>query len=261
MHILVPVLTLGALGLLFGVGLAFASRKFAVHVDPRLEKIHGLLPGSNCGGCGGAGCFAFAEGLLSGKMQLGACRVAEDKVKEIIASLLGTAVEKEVKKVAVVHCHGGARVKERFVYDGPADCVAAAMLLGGQKSCVFGCLGLGTCARICPFDAIHMNSEGLPDVDEAKCTSCGKCVAGCPKGLFSLVPVTKRQVVRCRSLDAGKKVLDVCSVGCISCGKCVKACPVQAIKLVDNCAVIEYTVCDNRGECVRVCPTKAIVKL
>jgi len=47
MGIFVPVMIMGALGILFGAGLAVASKKLAVTVDPRLEKIAGLLPGVN----------------------------------------------------------------------------------------------------------------------------------------------------------------------------------------------------------------------
>jgi electron transport complex protein RnfB len=188
--ILIPVLTLGSLGLLFGIGLAIASKRFAVRVDPRLEKIHGLLPGTNCGACGGAGCFGFAEGLLSGKMDPGACRVSEEAVKDQIARLLGKSLEKKVKKTAVLHCNGGSRVKNRFMYQGIEDCVAANLVLGGQKECVFGCLGFGTCAQACPFGAISMSDKDLPVVDKNKCKACNKCVIVCPKKLFSLVSVT-----------------------------------------------------------------------
>ena len=88
MAILIPVLILGGLGLLFGVGLAVASKKLAVRIDPRLEKVHGLLPGANCGSCGAAGCFAFAEALLSGKADINACRVADEKIKKQINEIL-----------------------------------------------------------------------------------------------------------------------------------------------------------------------------
>lgn len=98
MNILMPILVLGGLGFVFGVGLAVAAQKLAVKVDPRLEKICGLLPGVNCGACGGAGCFGFAEGLLSGKFELSACRIAKDAAKEQIAGFLGKKYEKPVRK-------------------------------------------------------------------------------------------------------------------------------------------------------------------
>jgi Na+-translocating ferredoxin:NAD+ oxidoreductase RNF subunit RnfB len=258
MEILIPVLTLGLLGLIFGVGLAIASKRFRVEVDPRLEKIHGLLPGSNCGACGGAGCFGFAESLLSGKLSVDACRVSEEKVKEQIARLLGKNLEKKVKKIAVLHCNGGRKVKERFLYQGIKDCVAASLSLGGQKECSFGCLGFGTCVPVCPFDAINMSQDDLPVVDKNKCKACNKCVLACPKKLFTLIPVTNNVYVACSSHDSGKDTKAACPVGCIACKLCEKACKFDAIHVLDNLAVIDYTKCTSCGECVKVCPMKTI---
>jgi electron transport complex protein RnfB len=259
MEILIPILTLGSLGLLFGIGLAIASKKLAVQVDPRLEKVHGLLPGSNCGACGGAGCFGFAESILSGKLKIDACRVASDEAKEKIAEALGRKLQKiMVKSTAALHCNGGNRVKNRYLYEGIEDCVAANLVLGGQKDCVWGCLGFGTCVKVCPFDAIKMSSEGLPVVDKDKCRACNKCVAACPKKLFTLIPTKHSVYVACSSYDMGKDTRAVCPVGCIACGKCVQACPKDAMHLIDNLAVIDYDKCTSCRECVKVCPMKTI---
>ena len=258
MEILIPVLSLGVVGLLFGVGLALASKRFAVQLDPRLEKIHGLLPGSNCGACGGAGCFGFAEAVLSGKLKIDACRVSSNEVKEKIAQALGRKLQKDVKRIAVLHCNGGTRVKDRFLYQGIEECVAANLVLGGQKECVYGCLGFGSCAKVCPFGAIKMSDEGLTLVDENKCKACNKCVMICPKKLFSLVPVTGKVYVACSSHDLGKDTKAVCPVGCIACRLCEKACKFDAIHVIDNLAVIDYNKCTSCGECVEVCPMKTI---
>lgn len=258
MEILIPIIILGLLGLVFGVGLAIASRKLAVHVDPRLERIHGLLPGANCGACGGAGCFGFAEGLLSGKFSIDACRVSSEEIKRKIAEVLGASFEKKIKKVAVMHCCGGKKVKDKFVYEGLEDCIAANMVLGGQKQCVYGCLGFATCVKVCPFGAISMTGEGLPVVDKAKCKACNKCVAVCPKKLFNLVPVTHNVYVLCSSHDLGKDTRAVCPSGCIACKKCEQICPSDAIHVIDNLAVIDYNKCSSCGECVKVCPMKTI---
>jgi RnfABCDGE-type electron transport complex B subunit len=292
MDILIPILTLGALGLLFGIGLAFASKKFAVKTDPRLEKIVGLLPGSNCGACGGAGCFGFAESILSGKAKIDACRISSDEIKEQIAELLGRKLQKIAKTVAILHCNGGIKVKDRFLYQGMKDCVAANLVLGGQKECVWGCLGFGDCERVCPFGAIKMSGEGLPIVDANKCKACNKCVLLCPKNLFTLVAIThpvypalsisketlqegKGGVyVACSSHDLGKDTIAACPVGCIACRKCEQVCPVDAIHVidastslsinpecnrrVDNLAVIDYNKCTSCGKCIEVCHTKTI---
>jgi RnfABCDGE-type electron transport complex B subunit len=276
MEILIPILTLGFLGLLFGIGLALASKKFAVKADPRLEKIVGLLPGSNCGACGGAGCFGFAESILSGKTKIDACRVADDKIKEQIARVLGRKLEKRAESVAILHCNGGIKVKDRFLYQGIEDCVAANLVLGGQKECVYGCLGFNTCEKVCPFGAIKISEENLPIVDTNKCKACNKCVLVCPKKLFTLVPITHNVYpvrkdtfssafsngvyVACSSHDLGKDTIAVCPVGCIACRKCEQVCPVDAIHVIDNLAVLDYDKCTSCGKCVEVCPTKTIRK-
>lgn len=49
------------------------------------------------------------------------------------------------------------------------DCVAASMVNNGTKACSYACLGLGTCERACPFDAIHIDPiKQIAVVDEEK---------------------------------------------------------------------------------------------
>lgn len=261
MNLLVPVLTLTGLGVSFGIGLALAAKKLCRSLDPRLEEIFSKLPGANCGACGMPGCMGFAEGLIKGSCNIERCVVTEEETKKEIAKILGTQIKSKLKTVALLHCHGGnKRVKDKFIYTGSRDCISANLVMGGPKECIYGCIGFATCVRACPFQAISMNDEGLPVVDEDKCTACGRCVEICPKKLFTLVPFDKIYAVRCKSLDVGKKVMAVCSVGCIACQKCAKACPKMAIKIIDNLAVIDYNICDNQGACFNVCPTKAIAK-
>lgn len=258
-NIWVPVLTLSGLGVVFGAGLAIAAKKLCVITDPRLEKIYSRLPGANCGACGMPGCIGFAEGLIHGTCTVERCVVMQEEQRKEVAAILGVEAKTKVKTVAVLHCHGGSlRVKDKFIYTGERDCIMANLVGGGPKECFYGCIGYGTCAAACPFGAITMNEEDLPVIDENKCTACGVCVAACPKKLFSLIPTGKIYGVRCKSWDLGKKVLEVCSVGCVACRKCEKACPVGAIKVVNNLAVIDYAVCDNRGECFKACPVKCI---
>lgn len=261
MNILIPVLALGGLGIIFGVGLALAAKKFCVVADPRIEQIYSKLPGANCGACGMPGCMGFAEGLLHGACTVEKCAASEEGSRQDIAKILGVEAKLKIKTQAVLHCHGGnKRVKDKFNYIGIKDCISANLIMQGPKACVYGCIGYGTCQSVCPFGAISMNDEDLPVVDKDKCTACGKCTEACPKKLFSLVPVSNKYAVRCKSSYVGKSVMDVCSVGCITCRKCEKACPVKAIEIIDNLAVIDYKVCDNRGECFKACPTKSIAR-
>lgn len=259
MEILIPILTLGFFGLVFGIGLAFASKKFRVDIDPKLEKITGLLPGANCGACGKAGCFGFAESLLGRSVEIDTCRVCADVNKDAIASLLGKKIEKKIKLTARLHCNGGSKVKNRFAYSQIQDCIAANIVMKGHKECVFGCLGFGTCVTVCPFGAIKMGLDGLPVVNDLKCRACNKCVLTCPKKLYSLIPLEKPVYVACRSHDAGKEVKAVCPVGCIACKICEKTCKFDAIHVIDNIARIDYVKCTSCGECVKVCPAKTIL--
>lgn len=258
-NMLIPIISLSVLGLLFGMGLVFASRRFHVEVDPRLEKICALLPGANCGACGQAGCFGFAESLFAPVGEIEKCRVCAEEAKEKIAVILGKKIEKKEKLIARLRCNGGKKVKDRFIYSQIKDCTAANILLKGQKECIYGCLGFSTCVGACPFGAINMSEEDLPVIDEDKCRACNKCVVVCPKKLFTLLPAASPVYVACSSHDTDKDVKTVCPVGCISCRLCEKNCPVDAIHVTDNLARIDYKKCTSCGKCVEVCPTKAII--
>jgi electron transport complex protein RnfB len=256
------LLTLGSLGFLFGLVLAYASKRFAVQIDPRIEKVAGLLPGVNCGACGFPDCQAAAAALFEGKIEPDSCALIKEEDLKTIAKLTGRQVKVKEKKVARLICGGGKKeAKEKYVYQGVQDCRVANLLSGGEKACPYGCLGLGTCVRECPFGAITLDENDLPLIDEDKCTGCGKCVQVCPKEVLTLVPKEKKVRVACNSPLKGAQVKKVCSVGCTGCGLCLKVCKPEAITLENNLARIDYKKCTNCGACVEECPTKAIASL
>jgi RnfABCDGE-type electron transport complex B subunit len=256
--ILTPVAAMAALGLIFGVGLAYALKLFGIEVDPLMLQILSKLPGANCGACGKAGCAGFAEALRKGEAMPAACVVSNDEARRSIAELLGLSPTTKVKTVAAALCNGGVRAVDKFIYHGIKTCKADSLVFGGHKACFFGCLGWGDCAENCPFGAIKITASGLPEVDEAKCTACGNCVKTCPKGLFELIPVKNSYHVKCKSTDTGAMTAKACKAGCIACRKCEKACPVAAIKVESNLSRIDYAKCQNMGKCAEVCPTGVI---
>jgi len=118
---------------------------------------------------------------------------AGPEVAEAIASIMGVKVEAVEPDIALPGCYFGVQKADtKYVYDGLDDCRAVALLGGGMKVCTIGCLGLGTCARACPFNAISMGPEGLPVVNEGKCTGCGTCERVCPKHIINLSSITRR---------------------------------------------------------------------
>ncbi len=267
------IASLGILGAAFGTLLAFASSKFSVEIDPKVEAIQNALPGANCGACGYPGCAGLAAAIANGKAPVDACPVGGAPVAANVGQIMGQTLSSEgVVKVASLMCSGDCN--QRGSYTGIETCRAANLLGGGAESCSYGCLGYADCVRVCPFDAISMNEKGIPVIDEDKCQNCGKCVKECPKQLFIVVPKASAVHVNCSSQDTGADTRKTgCTTGCIACGICEKNCPYGAIHVVKdastdswpnprklkNLAVIDYDKCTGCGVCVSKCPTKSLI--
>ena len=258
--ILIAAGIVGAIGIFIGLFLGVAGIKFKVEVDPREEAILGVLPGNNGGGCGYAGCSGLAAAIAGGTAPVNACPVGGDKVGAQVAQIMGVEAEAAQPMVAFVHCQGDCdRTSQDYKYTGAEDCRMLSFVPGGgPKSCNSGCLGYGTCVKVCPFDAIHI-VNGVARVDKQKCKACGKCVAVCPKHLISLIPAGAKEVVACSSTDKGPVTMKACTAGCIGCSLCVKACPADAVKVENFHAVIDHEKCVACGACMEKCPKKAII--
>lgn len=258
--VLIPVAIFAGMGVLLGLALAIASRVFAVKVDERIPKVTEALPGANCGGCGYSGCAALAEAIVKGEAKPNACNSCSAEGSRLIGEIMGIEVEESIPLHAHVMCSGNCHTaRYKYRYEGAADCIAAEKLGGGDKVCPNGCVGLGTCVAACKYDAIHI-VDGLAVVDDAKCIGCGACSALCPKHLISMIPVSSKYCVECRSVDNGAITRKQCDVGCISCRICEKNCPVGAITVTDFVATIDQGKCIGCGKCAEKCPRK-IIKL
>ena len=267
-EILIAVGILGGLGLIFGLILAVASKVFYVETDPRLDKLNECLPGANCGGCGYAGCAAYAEAVLKGEAAIGACASGGNECAQAMAAIMGIKAEAVTRKVALVRCSGsrtydkdgnlvkGAKIKGE--YEGFRDCLSASKVGGnGPLACKYGCLGFGTCVKACKFGAISIKG-GVAVVDEDLCVGCMACAHACPRNVIVAVEPGRNTHIACASTAKGAVTTRGCTVGCIGCGLCKKICPEGAISVVDNLAVIDYSKCVDCGLCATVCPKKLI---
>lgn len=261
--ILVSVAILGGLGLTFAVLIALTHKKMWVWEDPRIDAVNGLLPGTNCGACGQAGCHAFAEALVAGKVKPAECTNLGPGGIEELADFLGVEAGQAVKRVARLLCAGGSNVAlRRADYVGLQTCAAAAAVAGGGVACPWACLGLGDCVRSCTFDAMFMNRFGLPVVIPDACTACGDCVDACPRDLYVIMPVEQKLVVQCRNLIEGDDAKALCAAACTGCGLCVVDAAPGLIRIEDGLAVIDYEKNELADPAATArCPTGAIVWL
>ena len=252
------------LGLLLALVLFLVAKKFKVEEDPRIDEVEKVMPGANCGGCGFAGCRAFAEAAVKAPDLDGHfCPVGGNDVMAKVAAILGYEVKAKAPQVAVVRCNGTCTNRPAVnEYDGFASCKVKAALYSGDTACSFGCLGCGDCVAACQFGALAMDPEtGLPVVDESKCTACGACVKACPKRIIELRPKGPRgmrEFVSCVNQDKGPAAKKACAAACIGCGICVKTCTHEAIVLENNVAYIDAGKCKLCRECEAMCPTGAI---
>ncbi len=250
------IAVLGSLGFFFSTLLVVMSKRFAVQMDERVERVRELLPGASCGACGFGGCDDFAEALVKDPSLLGNCRLMGADERRRAGALLGIEVKETWWMVANVRCAGGSKVL--FDWVGEKTCSAASSLGEGVLACKYGCIGLGDCVRACPFGAIELRGN-TPVVDEDKCRGCGLCVNACPRGVIKLIPKDAKVIIRCNSPEPGKVVAAACPNGCIACKLCEKACQVGAIKIENNLPVIDQSLCTSCGACVEACKRKVLV--
>lgn len=263
------VIGLSIIAALLGIVLAVTSEKLKTEKDPKVTAVAEALPGINCGACGYLGCDAFAEAVVKGEVSIDKCSPAKGTSDvKIISEILGMQYYfknegNEGREVPQLLCSGGdANCRNQFEYGGVEDCKAAARFYGGYRACSYGCLGLGTCERVCSFNVITIDSNRLPEIDYNLCMGCGKCVEDCPQDVLKMVSVKNLVHVRCINLDKGNDAKEQCSSACIKCGECENRCPEDAIKVRSydggSVADIDYEKCTNCGACVEACPVNVI---
>lgn len=260
--VIIAVVVLAIIALICGVMLTVASKFMAVEVDELLPQVRECLPGANCGACGFAGCDGYAAALVEDSdLAITLCVPGGAGTAQQLGQVLGRESGDVAKMVAEVRCSGTCAVTSaKMDYKGIESCAAAKLLFGGSGACVYGCAGLGDCAKVCPEKAIYLVG-GVARVDTDLCTGCGLCAKACPNGVIAVRPASASVVVDCNSHQKGADTRKACTAGCIGCKLCERNCPAGAITVTDNLASVTYEKCVGCGKCVEVCPSGCIVGL
>jgi electron transport complex protein RnfB len=150
------VLALGVLAAAFGVLLGFAAVRFRVEGDPVVDQIDVLLPQTQCGQCGFAGCRPYAEAMASGDAEINQCPPGGEATIQALADLLG----RDPKPLN----------PENGVEKPPTVAVIDEQT----------CIGCTLCIQACPVDAILGAAKQMHTVIGQECTGCELCVEPCP---------------------------------------------------------------------------------
>jgi electron transport complex protein RnfB len=161
--LLTAVLLLMALGLVFGLGLGWASVRFRVDSDPVVDQINALLPQTQCAQCGYPGCRPYAEAIASGAADINQCPPGGEAGIQALADLLG----REPKPLNPEH--GLERPRRVALIDEQV------------------CIGCTLCIQACPVDAIVGASKQMHTVIESECTGCDLCLPPCPVDCIDMV--------------------------------------------------------------------------
>lgn len=159
------ILVMVGLGAVFGAALGFAAVRFRVESDPVVDKIDALLPQTQCGQCGYAGCRPYAEAMAAGEADINRCPPGGEPTIIALADLLGRDPKPLDAEVG--------EEKPRMVAVIDED----------------WCIGCTLCIQACPVDAIVGASKQMHTVIEAECTGCELCVEPCPVDCIAMVPV------------------------------------------------------------------------
>lgn len=88
--------------------------------------------------------------------------------------------------------------------------------------------------------------------------ACQKCTKVCPQEIIHIHECANYIVVKCSNKSKGAAAKKQCEASCIGCGICEKTCTAGAVKVTDNCAVIDEDACLSCGMCSVKCPRHVI---
>jgi len=163
---LAAVVFVGLLTLTVALLLGLAARSFAPDADTAIEQVNRLLPQTQCGQCGYAGCRPYARAIVGEHVELNRCAPGGEATIFALSELLN-----RVPAPPDVN-YGTRKPPMVAVIDEDA------------------CIGCALCLQACPVDAILGARRYMHTIIEPECTGCELCVAPCPVDCIRMHAVT-----------------------------------------------------------------------
>ncbi len=121
-----------------------------------IERLDRILPQTQCGQCGYAGCRPYAEAMAAGQADVDCCPPGGDAGARALAHVLDVAPKSYDRG-------RGAHKPAQVAVIVEADCI-----------------GCTKCIQACPVDAIIGAGKYMHTVIESLCTGCELCLPACP---------------------------------------------------------------------------------
>ena len=144
------------------------------------DRIDAILPQTQCGQCGYAGCRPYAEAIARGEAPINQCPPGGAEGIARLAALLEVPALPLNPVNGVEHPRMLARIVE-------ADCI-----------------GCTKCIQASPVDAIVGAAKLMHTVVADDCTGCELCVAACPVDCIVLLPMPPEQAADPVHADAAR---------------------------------------------------------
>ena len=128
------------------------------------DRIHALLPQTQCTRCGYRGCRPYAEAIAAGEAAINRCPP-------------GGAVT--IDRLAALLSRDSLPLDETCGAEGPPT----VAVIDESK-----CIGCARCLPPCPVDAIVGAQRQMHTIINDLCTGCELCIAPCPVDCIRIVP-------------------------------------------------------------------------
>lgn len=133
-----------------------------------VEKVHSVLPQTQCTKCGYEGCLPYATAIVEGE-EINRCPPGGDEGIAILAKLLN-------------------RPSLPLNTEECGEHIPLQVALIEERHCI----GCTLCIQACPVDAIVGANKFMHTIIADLCTGCELCVPPCPVDCISMVPAHRQ---------------------------------------------------------------------